>query len=183
MEFKEVIRSRRSIRKFSAAGVSEELVRSLIECAVHAPSSMNGQPWLFIVVRKKETKEEIARIKDKYCPSDKRKYPAGFLIEAPVLVITCVERAKAYDRGIESGVLATGNLLLAAANYGLTGIYMSAYKTGLPEVANDIRAILGLPPEIDPITIVPIGYPGGVATPKTVKSVDEITYSEAFGRK
>jgi nitroreductase len=183
MEFIEVIGARRSIRKFSAADVSDELVKSLIECAAQAPSSMNGQPWRFIVVRSNETKKRLAETKDKYYPPEKRLFPAGFLMKAPVLVITCVDRAAAYDRGIESGVLATGNLLLAAANHGLTGVYMSAYKTGAPEVAGEIRAILGLPADIDPITMVPIGYPDEVAAPKTIKSVEEVTYYEAFGRK
>ena len=183
MEFEEVVRSRRSIRKFSVADVPDELVKSLIECAVRAPSSMNGQPWRFIVVRSDETKKRLATTKDKYCPPEKREYPAGFIMKAPVIVIICVERAKAYDRGIESAVLATGHLLLAAANHGLTGVYMSAFKTGTPEVAEEVRSILGLPADIDPITILPIGYPDEAATPKTIRSVEEITYNEAFGRK
>lgn len=183
MEFEKVVRARRSIRKFSDAEVPDKLVKSLIECAVLAPSSMNGQPWRFIVVRNDDIKKRLAEIKDKYCPSEKREYPAGFLVKAPVLVITCVDRAKAYDRGIESAVLATAHLLLAAANNGLTGVYMSAYKTGAPEVADEIRKILGLPEDIDPITILPIGYPDEAAAPKKVLSAEEITYYETFGRK
>jgi len=183
MEFDEVVRTRRSIRTFSTAEVSDELVNTLIGCALRAPSSMNGQPWRFIVVRSAETRGRLAETKDKYCPPEKREYPAGFLREAPVVVVTCVDRAKAFDRGIESGVLATGHLLLAAANHGLTGVYMSAYKTGAPEVADEIRTILGVPEDIDPITIVPIGYPGDVAGPKTVMPADEVVFHEAFGRK
>jgi nitroreductase len=177
------VRARRSIRSFSAADVSDELVKTLIDCALCAPSSMNGQPWRFIVVRSAETRGRLAETKDRYCPPEKREYPAGFLREAPVVVITCVDRARAFERGIESGVLATGHLLLAAANHGLTGVYMSAYKTGNPEVADEIRSILGVPPEFDPITIVPIGYPGDVAGPKTVMPSDEVVFHEAFGRK
>lgn len=183
MEFDEVVRTRRSIRRFSAADVPDELLKSLIDCALRAPSSMNGQPWCFIVVRNAKTKKRLARTKNKYCPAEKREYPAGFLREAPVVVITCVERAKAYDRGIESGVLATGHLLLAAANHGLAGVYMSAYKADTPEVADEIRAILGVPAGFDPITIVPIGYPGDVAGPKTVKPAEEALFIETFGRK
>lgn len=183
MEFEEVVRARRSIRKFSGADVPDELVKSLIDCALMAPSSMNGQPWYFIVVRNAETKRRLAEIKDKHCPPEKREYPAGFLQEAPVIVITCVERARAYDRGMESGILATGHLLLAAANHGLTTVYLSAYKAGAPEVADDIRAILGLPADIDPVTIVPIGYPDDVAEPKTIKLAGEVTFNEAFGHK
>ncbi len=183
MEFDEVVRTRRSIRKFSAADVPDALLTSLIDCALLAPSSMNGQPWRFIVVRSAETKRRIAETKDTYCPPGKQEYPAGFLREAPVVVVTCVERTSAYDRGIESGVLATGHLLLAAANHGLTGVYMSAYKTGTPELADAIRTILGVPADVDPITILPIGYPGDAAGPKTVRNAKEVVFHEAFGRK
>ncbi len=183
MEFDEVVRARRSIRKFAAADVPGDVLRSLIESALMAPSSMNGQPWRFILVTGAETKRRLAETKDRYCPPEKREYPADFLREAPVVVVTCVERAKAYDRGIESGVLATAHLLLAAANRGLTGVYMSAYKAGTPELADEVRAILGVPPGFDPVTIVPIGYPGEAAGPKTVKGADEVVFREAFGRK
>lgn len=183
MEFDEVVKSRRSIRKFSSAAISDELVKSLIDTALRAPSSMNGQPWCFIIVRNAETKRLLAETKDKHCPPEKREFPAGFLQEAPVIIVTCVERDKAYDRGMESGILATGHLLLAAANHGLATVYLSAYKAGSPEVADDIRKILGLPPEIDPITIVPIGFPGDTAEPKALKTANEVIFNEAYSRK
>ncbi len=183
MEFDDVVRSRRSVREFSAADVPDELVRTLIDAALRAPSSMNGPPWRFIVVRSGETKRRLAETKDRYCPPEKREYPAGFLRDAPVVVVTCVEQAQAFDRGLESAVLATGHLLLAAANHGLTGVYMSAAKPGTPELAAEVRAILGVPAGVDPVTIVPIGYPGGAPGPKSVKDPGEVTFREAFGRK
>ncbi len=183
MEFDDVARTRRGIRGLSATDVPDELPGSSIDCALRAPSSMNGQPWYFKAVRSAETKRFLAETKDRYCPPEKREFPAGFLRAAPVVVITCVERAKAFDRGIESGVLATGHLLLAAANHGLTGVYMSAYKFGTPELAEEIRAILGVPAEFDPVTMVPIGYPGEEAAPKTLRNADEVVFREAFGRK
>lgn len=183
MEFDEVVKSRRSIRKFSALDVSDELVKSLINTALLAPSSMNGQPWRFIIVRSAAIKKQLAEIKDKYCPPEKREFPAAFLQEAPVIVVTCVERARSYDRGMESGILATGHLLLAAANHGLATVYLSAYKSGAPEVSDDIRKILRLPTDIDPITIVPLGYPGDIAEPKVVKRADEVMFNEAYSSK
>ncbi len=183
MEFDEVVGRRRSVRRFSGADVPDDLLKSLIECALRAPSSMNGQPWRFIVVRSAETKRLLAQTKDKFCPPGKQEYPAGFLRDAPVVVVTCVERARAFDRGIESGVLATAHLLLAAANHGLAGVYMSAYKTGTPQLADEIRTILAVPADIDPITILPLGYPGDAPGPKTLRSVEEVVFREAFGRK
>ncbi len=183
MEFGEVVRARRSIRAFSVEDVPDDVLGSLIECALLAPSSMNGQPWRFIVVRDADTKRRLAETKDRYCPPEKREYPAGFLRNAPVVVITCVERARAYDRGVESGVLATAHLLLAAASRGLTAVYMSAYKTDTPALADEIRTILAVPPDVDPVTVVPIGYPGEPAGPRAVKRLEEAVYREAFGRK
>jgi len=183
MEFDQVVKNRRSIRTFARREVPDDVVTDVIGCALHAPSSMNGQPWCFVLVRSPGTKRRLSEIKDKYCPPEKRTYPAGFLEEAPVIVVTCVERARAYDRGLESGVLATGHLLLAAANVGLTGVYLSAYKADTPQVADDIRAVLRLPPNMDPITIVPLGYPGSDPEPKTLRSLDEVVFHEAFGER
>jgi nitroreductase len=163
--------------------VPDDLLNLLIDCATRAPSSMNGQPWSFIVVRNGETKKRLAEIKDKYCPPGKQEYPAGFLMEAPVVVVTCVDSARAFDRGIESGVLATGHLLLAAANHGLAAVYMSAYKNDTPAVAGEIRTVLGIPADIDPVTIVPVGYPEAAADPKSVIPVGEVVFREMFGRK
>lgn len=183
MEFEQVVRTRRTIRSFSEAPVPDEVVRQLIDCAVQAPSSMDGQPWYFIVVRDQGTKQRLAAIKDKHCPPEKRRFPAGFLTRAPLLIVTCVDQAKSFDRGIENGVLATAHLLLAAANYGLTSVYMSAHKTGSPEVADDIRAALAIPADIDPVTLVPLGYPAEAPAPKTIKPVAEVMFREAFGRR
>ena len=99
MEFEDVVKLRRSIRKYSAEDVSDDMVRSLIDCVVQAPSSMNGQPWHFIVVRDETTKKQLAAIKNKYCPPEKRDYNADFIMAAPVIIITCIDRQKAFDRG------------------------------------------------------------------------------------
>jgi nitroreductase len=183
MDFEQAVKARRTIRTFSTREVPDELVHALIDCALRAPSSMDGQPWRFIIVRSSETKKSLAEIKNKYCPPEKREFPAGFLRNAPAVVLTCVERASSYDRGIENGVLATAHLLLAAANYGLTSVYMSAYKTGTPEVADEIRAILNIPADFEPITLVPIGYPGAEPGPKNIKTPDEVIFHETFGHK
>jgi hypothetical protein len=64
-----------------------------------------------------------------------------------------------------------------------TSVYMSAYKTGTPEVADEIRAILNIPADFEPITLVPIGYPGAEPGPKNIKTPDEVIFHETFGHK
>ena len=183
MEFDEVVRVRRSIRKFSARDVPRRIIEELIGAALQAPSSMNGQPWHFVVVRNLQTKARLADIKNRYCPIEKREYKADFLRDAPVVVVICVERSRAFDRGIESAVLATGHLLLAAADRGIGSVYLSAYKGDTPELAADIRQVLDIPSTVDPMTIVPLGYPAEDPEPKELKGIEEVVSYEAFGKK
>lgn len=86
---------------------------------IDAPSSMNGQPWRFIVVKAEKTKEHLVEIKNRYCPVEKQDYEADFLRKAPVVIVVCVDKEKSYEREIENGVLATANLMLGACSRGL----------------------------------------------------------------
>lgn len=51
MELTEIIKNRRSIRKYKNVDVPNELIEDLIECARLAPSAKNRQPWKFLIVK------------------------------------------------------------------------------------------------------------------------------------
>jgi nitroreductase len=59
MNVTEAIYGRRAVRQFTAEPVNEMILRQLIDAAIQAPSAINQQPWLFIIVRNKEL---LARI-------------------------------------------------------------------------------------------------------------------------
>ena len=61
MDFKEVIQSRRSVRKFRAEEIEEEDLREILEAARLAPSANNLQPWKFVVVKSDKKKRLIAQ--------------------------------------------------------------------------------------------------------------------------
>ena len=180
MDIDEMIRGRRSIRKYQNQDIADSIIEEILDLARHAPSSMNGQPWRFTVVRKDETKRKLAEIKNKYCPVEKRMYRADFIQNASAVIIVCVDKAKSYDRGIENGVLASANILLAAYNKGLGSVYMSAYKADEPEVSREVREVLGIPEQIDPISIIPLGYPDETPEPKNMKPLYGIVSYETF---
>ena len=159
MRFEETVKKRRSVRKYLKRPIPGSVLKKILDMARRAPSSLDGQPWHFLVITSPATKEELARIKNRYCPFDKQEFGADFIVGAPAVVAVCVHKKRSYDRGIESAVLATGHLLLAATDRGLSGVYMSAYKTGEPAVSEDIRALLKIPKHLDPVTLIPLGYP------------------------
>jgi nitroreductase len=183
MELDEAIRGRRSIRKYRKRHIRDSLIEELLDLARHAPSSMNGQPWAFTVVRDETTKRSLAEIKNRYCPVEKQEYGADFIQDASVIVLVCVDRRESHDREIENGVLAAANLLLAAHDRGLGGVYMSAYRKDEPGVSEEIRRLLGIPAYMDPVSIVPLGYSDETPEPKHLKSMDGIVSYECFGKK
>lgn len=180
MDIEETIKGRRSIRDYEDRDIPDSVVKELLLMASYAPSSMNGQPWHFVVIRDEKIKERLVEIKNKYCPAEKRDFTADFLRKAPVIIVICVDKRKSYDREIENGVLAAANLMLAAYSKGLGSVYMSAYRTGEEGISRDVRNALNIPPGVEPISIVPLGYPNESPEPKVLQRIEEIISYETY---
>jgi nitroreductase len=180
LEIDATIRGRRSIRRYSNKSVPEKVVCELLDLARHAPSSMNGQPWHFIVVRQPETKRKLVEIKNRYCPAEKKSFQADFLLQAPVVLVICVDRLKSHERDVENAVLAASMVMLAAHARGLGSVYMSAYQNDEPQLRGEIRRLLAIPSEFDPITLLPLGYPDEVPVEKQFRPLEETVHYEQF---
>jgi nitroreductase len=178
--FDEAVIHRRSIRKYDRRDIPDAVLIELLDLARHAPTSMNGQACCFVVIRSRATREKIAQIKNLHCPPEKRDYPADFLIEAPVVIAICVERTRSFGREIENGVLTSGCLLLAAASRGLSAVFLTAYNRNDPALEAEIREILKLPDGVDPVSLIPLGYPGAEPGPKSLRNIEEIVHHERF---
>ena len=87
MEIDKALRGRRSVRKYQSRDISNSVIEELLGLAICAPSSMNGQPWHFIIIRDKKIKEQLVEIKNRYCPVEKQDYKADFLRQAPVIIV------------------------------------------------------------------------------------------------
>jgi nitroreductase len=179
----QLLRSRRAIRRYQRRDVPDDLIEAILDTARYAPSSMNGQPWCFVVVRQVETKRELARMKNMYCPLDKRTYPADFLAEAPVIVAICVERWRSHRRERENGVLAAAYVMFAACERGLGSVFLTAYQPDEPALAEEIARLLGLPDGIEPVALVPLGFAAEVPPPKELRALADVVHHERFGQK
>ncbi len=180
MEFADVANGRRSIRSYQDRSVSDSEIEQLLDMARHAPSSMNGQPWHFVIVRSQQIKKSLAGIKNKYCPKEKQTYTADFLVNAPVVIVVCVDKARSFGREVENALIASTYILLGAHNMGLGSVYMSAYAAGEPKISEEIRKELNIPAGIEPISILPMGYPKESAPPKQLSGIKEMIHLERF---
>ena len=149
MEAFEAILSRRSIRKYLPTPVSEHDIHQLLDAAMNAPSSSNGQPWHFVVVSDRKLLDEIPKF---------HAY-SGMLKEAPLAVVVCGDTSLEKTKGVwvQDCSAATQNLLLAARALGLGSVWLGVYP--LEERMSGVRALLGLPDRIIPLAIIAVGHP------------------------
>jgi len=183
MTGEQVLRGRRAIRRYQPRPIPDAVITAILETARYAPSSMNGQPWCFVVIRHDETKRELVRLKNAHCPPEKRAYPADFLADAPVIVAVCIEQPRAHGRVRENGVLAATYVMLAACERGIGSVFLSAYQPEDPTLAAEIARLLGLPLDIEPVALVPLGFPAEAAAPKELRALSDLVHAERFGRK
>lgn len=168
MELSDAIKTRRSIRKFDPAkDVTNDQIRKILEAGILAPSSGNTQCWRFIVIRDKKTRSRLST-------------DAGhqsFIKEVPVVVIVCADlnASAAYgSRGIETYSLqdtaaAIQNMLLTITEMGLAACWVGAFNE------DGASQVLGLPKDLRPLAMLPIGYPAESPKMPRRKSIEEVT--------
>ncbi|HOA98900.1 MAG TPA: nitroreductase family protein [Candidatus Atribacteria bacterium] len=170
MDFKELIQTRRSIRKFRAEEVEEEDLREILEAARLAPSASNLQPWKFIVIKSDKKKRLIAQA-------------AGgqeFVGEAPVVIIACATGRGGFIGGyMESWpvdvAISVTHLLLAAWDRGLGTCWIGDFDE------EKVKEICEIPPEVRVVAIVPMGYPVKIPQATSRRPWEKIVSMETFG--
>jgi nitroreductase len=183
----ELIRHRWSPRAFDASRTIDraDLLR-LFEAARWAPSSLNEQPWRFVVVQR-ESSESWRALLESLTPSNRAWAPA-----APVLALTAVrltlERNESpnplawYDAG-----QAVSLLTMQATAQGLSVRQMEGFDRELA------RQACGVPDGFDPIVVIAIGYAGDPDTlasdkhktaerqPRSRKALEHFVFEERWG--
>ena len=199
VSFADLAAGRRSIRRYSRLPVARELVDSLLETAVTAPSAHNRQPWRFLVIETQAAKENLARSMGERLRADRSRDgdPADAidadvarsyarLTGAPVVILVCMtmadmdcyadeKRSQAeHLMAAQATAMATQNLLLAAHAAGLGACWMCA-PLFCPET---VSATLALPSDWEPQAIVTLGYPADQGKLFRRRSVGEVTRHE-----
>jgi len=204
MPLDEAMETQRAIRRLKPDPVDDELVLRLIELAVRAPSGSNRQRWEFIIVKDPLVKRALARgnqqawrlvrrIRRRVTRNDSKRsrileavfWQADHLEEAPVILVACLKghyipfvhlSTTTYFGSIFPAVQ---NLLLAAR-----AVNLGAALTTIPLwnlIA--VRRILGLPWNVTPCAVIPLGWPLGRYGPTTRKAVHEVVSFDRFGNR
>lgn len=201
MELNDVIKSRRSIRKFKTEPVPDASIHEMLEAARLAPSGTNLQPWRYIVVKSEEVREQLSKVT-----------PLPFVAKAPVVLVCCVDpqamgatgnrikelyEAKAFmdtplqdmdDKDYTKGrnideaaakaylglnaAISIEHMVLKAVDLGLGTCWVMMFDQ------EGVKKVLDLEDRYQVVALLPVGYPDQEPAPRPRVAMEEILLKE-----
>jgi nitroreductase len=202
-----VIQDRRSIRDYTDEPVSEEHLEMILETGRQAPSGENAQPWRFVIVKDKYTRNKLGALagggsgrrftaefvtkkmqarftglKDE--EKKKRvfeKLTSGrvstFLAKAPVNIVVCGKK-DVWDLPYDTSA-AIENMLLMVTALDLGACWVIAPCIDIRD-EEQIKDLLGLPEGYKVISIIAVGHPTRSQRPRPRLPMHEIVFNEKW---
>jgi len=166
MEVYEAVQTVLAVREFQSKPVPDSVVHRIIESARLTGSSMNGQPWHFVVVQNRDTLVELGSLVSS----------GPYNGQAVFAVAVAINKSSQF--GISDASRAIQSMVLTAWSEGIGSNWTG--WVGMTEVAS----LLGIPESLDVIAVVPFGYPTQVRTrgKKRRKNLSEVAHRERFGQ-
>lgn len=151
--FSELIKSRRSMRKFTGEELTQEQVVTLMKAALMAPTSKRSNAWQFVVVDDKETLRRLSLCKAQ----------ASLFIADAALAVVVTADPLASDVWIEDASIASIYLQLQAEDMGLGSCWVQVRErftaSGIPS-GDYVHDVLDLPLPLQVLSIIAIGHKG-----------------------
>lgn len=165
MEVFDAVRTVLAVRQFEERPVPETVVREIVEAGHLTASSMNRQPWHFVVVQDKETLRRLGALA--------RTGP--YIAQAPLAIVV----------GMEQSIFAVSD-----ASRAIQAMVLTAWSQGVGsnwvgfKNLQQVNAVLGIPEGIEVLAILPFGYPAvsvGKGRKKR-KPLGEVAHRERWGQ-
>jgi len=165
MDVFEAVRTVLAVRSYKEKPVPPETIRRIIQAGRLTGSSMNGQPWQFVVVENRETLRQLGRLA--------RSGP--YIAQAALAIVVAIERT---EYAVSDASRAIQSMILTAWSDGISSNWVGFL--GLAEV----KPLLGIPDHLDVLAILPFGYPAhalGLGK-KRRKPLSKVAHRERFER-
>jgi len=170
MEVFDALRTRLTVRRFKPDPVPDDVVHKLLQVGLWSPSSRNLQPWHFVVITKRDTLQTLGRIAT----------GGPFLADAPMAIAFGADKRIADRPELDIG-RALQQVEVFAWSEGMGTCFVGFRNLGQIAAAKEI---IGMPEEIELITIMPFGYRHDdvKGTRRKRKPLSEVAHSERFGQ-
>lgn len=164
------ILNRKSVREFIGKMLTNETLDTLAKAGMAAPSAMNKQPWVFILINDRKT---LNRLADSL-PSSKMLYKAGGAI------VVCGDQKKFIAGNelfwIEDCAAASQNILITVESLEMGAVWTGVFPDNKKMAT--VRTILEIPSDVIPLNVIAIGYPSGKDVPKNKYKKENIHWNK-----
>jgi len=164
MEVFEAVRTGLAVREYQDKPVPPETVRRIVEAGRLTGSSMNRQPWHFLVVQNRDTLRQLGALAK----------TGPYVAQAPLAIVVAIQRT---PFAVSDGSRAIQSMMLTAWSEGIGSNWVGFM--GMKEV----KPLLGIPDDLDVLAIIPFGYPARPVGKgrKNRKPLSEVAHLEQFG--
>lgn len=170
----DLLKSRRSIRKYSQREIEPEKIDSILKAGLLAPSSRGLNPWEFIVIKNKQTLEKL---------SVSKQIGSLFLAKSPVAIVVIAD-TNLSDVWIEDCSITAILMQLQAQKLGLGSCWVQARnRLNNENIQTDeyIKKLLNIPDKYGVCCVLSFGYPDEIKQSYDDKSIDfKKVHSEIF---
>jgi nitroreductase len=165
MEVFEAVRTVLAVRSYQDKPIPADTVRKIIEAGRLSGTSMNAQPVRLIAVDDRETIQRLGSLAK----------TGPYTAQAPLAVVVAMEKTKFAESDASRAVQ---SMMLTAWEDGIGSNWVGFY--GL----NDVKALLGVPEELEVFAIIPFGYPAQAVGKgkKQRKPLSEVAFRNRFGQ-
>ena len=150
-DFNELVKIRRSHRKFTDEEISPAHVQSILRAALMSPTSKSQRAWQFVVVDDKTDIEKLADAKD---------LGSQFMKGAPLAIVVLGDPQK-NDCWVEDGSIAAVSMQYQAEELGLGSCWVQMRGRGLADgtpADEVIRGVLDIPANLNTLCIIAVGH-------------------------
>ncbi len=163
METFDAVRTVLAVRAYQNKPVPPETIRRILEAGRLTASSMNGQPWHFVVVENRETLHQLGALAR----------TGGYIAQAAAAIVVAIEDS---PYAVSDGSRAIQSMILTAWSEGVGSNWVGFGS--LPAV----NTLLGIPNEFQVLAMLPLGYPAKAVGrgKKTRKSLAQVAHQERF---
>ena len=150
--FSELIKNRRSMRKFTDEELTQDEVVTLMKAALMSPSSKRSNSWQFVVIDDKEMLKELSHCKEQ---------ASSFIADAALAIVVMADPL-ASDVWIEDAAIASIMIQLQAEDLGLAVLVQVRERftaTGMPS-EEFVHGILDIPLQLQVLSVIAVGHKG-----------------------
>jgi nitroreductase len=204
MELIEVIKKRRSIRKFKSDEIPKEDIYDIIQAATLAPSAHNKQMWRFVAISNKEVLKEMngaivkeieeisswPEVKEADTKIKGMRVYSTFFVKAPLVIVILVKPYHSMvDALLKLEGLKKGQVELLHSHVEIQSVaaavenlllaatekgYGTCWMCGPLIAAPALEKVLKIEEPWKLMALIPMGIPNQALKPKTVKKIDEV---------